>query len=107
MPKAIHTVFDGNVFLGKSSGRKLIEELKRPKEKELTLSQTQKDKLKRRLSAREAEMLKLIGAGKSNREISDAVHVSEGTVKNYVSRIFWKIDARNRIHAVLIAQELF
>ena len=104
--KAIQTVFEGNVFLGQKSASRVVEQLSRPKSTELKYSQEQKEAITRRLSVRETEILKLIGEGKSNSEISQAVHMSEGTVRNYVSRIFWKIDARDRIQAVLLAKDL-
>jgi DNA-binding NarL/FixJ family response regulator len=45
-------------------------------------------------------------AGYSNQEISDAVGVSEGTVKNHVSSILSKLGVRDRTRAVLKALDL-
>jgi DNA-binding NarL/FixJ family response regulator len=58
------------------------------------------------LTDRETEILRLIVAGYSNREIADAVGVSEGTVKNHVSSILSKLGVRDRTRAVLKALEL-
>ena len=52
------------------------------------------------LTPRELEMLGLIAAGLSNREIADKVFVSENTVKTHLSRLFDKLDARRRTQAV-------
>jgi DNA-binding NarL/FixJ family response regulator len=52
------------------------------------------------LTPREAEVLRLIAAGKSNREIARALFVSEATVKTHVNRIFAKTGSRNRGQAV-------
>jgi DNA-binding NarL/FixJ family response regulator len=52
------------------------------------------------LTPREAEVLRLIVAGKSNREIARALFVSEATVKTHVNRIFAKTGSRDRGQAV-------
>lgn len=57
------------------------------------------------LSPRELEVLKLISHGKNNREISTALHLSIGTVKNYITQILSKLEARYRIAAALWARE--
>jgi DNA-binding NarL/FixJ family response regulator len=56
-----------------------------------------------RLSPREVEVLKLIAAGKSNKEIADLLFVSEGTVKTHVLNIHQKLDVRDRTEAVVVA----
>jgi DNA-binding NarL/FixJ family response regulator len=58
------------------------------------------------LTERETEVLRLMVAGYSNREIADAIRVSEGTVKNHVSSILSKLGVRDRTRAVLKALEL-
>jgi DNA-binding NarL/FixJ family response regulator len=55
------------------------------------------------LTARESQVLRLIAAGKSNREIARALFVSEATVKTHVNRIFAKTGSRDRAHAVSYA----
>ena len=57
------------------------------------------------LTEREIEVLRLMAAGHSNREIGTALHVAEGTVKNHVSSILSKIGVRDRTRAVLTALE--
>jgi DNA-binding NarL/FixJ family response regulator len=57
------------------------------------------------LSARELEILRLMARGCSNREIADALTITEGTVKNYVSNILSKMGVRDRTRAVLKALE--
>jgi DNA-binding NarL/FixJ family response regulator len=58
------------------------------------------------LSSKELEVLRLMAAGFSNREIADAVFKSEGTVKNQVSAILNKLGVRDRTKAVLKAIDL-
>jgi DNA-binding NarL/FixJ family response regulator len=57
------------------------------------------------LTAREAEVLKLIAGGLSNTEIAQQLVVSNATVKTHVNRIFFKIGARDRAQAVRYAYE--
>ena len=57
------------------------------------------------VTPRELEILQLIAAGLSNREIAKRLNVSENTVKTHSSRLFSKLDARRRTQAVQIAKE--
>lgn len=57
------------------------------------------------ITPRELEILKLIAAGLSNREIAERLFVSENTVKTHSSRVFDKLGARRRTQAVQLAKE--
>ena len=57
------------------------------------------------LSPRELEVLKLVGQGKNNREIAQTLHLSIGTVKNYITQILSKLSVRDRVAAALLAQK--
>ena len=57
------------------------------------------------LSTREIEVLKLLAAGASNRDIADTLVLAEGTVKNHVSNILSKLHADNRTQAANVARE--
>ena len=57
------------------------------------------------LTAREAEVLGLIAAGFTNREIAQRLVVSETTVKTHINHLFAKIDARDRAAAINYATE--
>lgn len=58
------------------------------------------------LSDREVSILRLVAGGYSNKEIGRSLHLSEGTVKNYMSEVLGKLDCRDRTHAVLKAISL-
>lgn len=55
------------------------------------------------LTEREREVLTEIGRGRRNREIADALFISEKTVKNHISNIFAKLEVNSRAEAALLA----
>jgi len=57
------------------------------------------------VTPREMEILQLIAAGLSNREIAERLNVSENTVKTHAARLFAKLNARRRTQVVQIAKE--
>ena len=56
------------------------------------------------LSERERQVLRLAGEGKTGAEIAKLVHLSEGTVRNYLSEAISKLNAGNRIEAYRLAR---
>ena len=54
-----------------------------------------------RLTERELAILRLVAGGYSNKEIGQALTISDGTVRNHLTDILAKLDARDRTHAVL------
>jgi len=58
------------------------------------------------LSAREAEVLRLLAQGLSNREIAERLYLSRRTVEFHISRLLGKLDARNRTEAAFMASRL-
>ena len=58
------------------------------------------------LSDRELEVLRLLGDGRSNREIATSLFLAEGTVKNHVTNVLAKLGARDRTQAALRGRAL-
>lgn len=57
------------------------------------------------LTAREVDVLRLVAAGSTNREIALRLHLSEGTVKNHLSRILGRLGLRDRTQAAVYAHD--
>lgn len=56
------------------------------------------------LTARERDVLRMLPAGASNREIAQALFLSEGTVRNHISHILNRLNVRDRTQAAIIAE---
>ncbi|NJR66809.1 MAG: response regulator transcription factor [Leptolyngbyaceae cyanobacterium CRU_2_3] len=55
------------------------------------------------LTAREREVLQMIATGASNREIAQALFISDGTVRNHISHILMRLNLRDRTQAAIVA----
>ncbi|MDN5895603.1 MAG: response regulator transcription factor [Nocardioides sp.] len=55
------------------------------------------------LTARESSVLQLIGAGLTNQQIADDLHISPNTVRNHVQHVLTKLDAHSKLEAVAVA----
>ena len=94
---AIRAVTEGRTILQPSITETLLRNLQAHQ------SATYEDGLDEPLSEREREVIRLMAGGFSNREIGEMLGLSTGTVKNHVSRLLLKLDARDRTSAVLKA----
>ncbi|NSW51731.1 MAG: response regulator transcription factor [Anaerolineae bacterium] len=100
--EAIYTTARGEGFLQPSVTSKLLAEFSRlPR-----TGKHQAEILDVPLSSREMEILQLMATGASNKEIADTLMIAEGTVKNHVSSVLSKLEARDRMQAVINAQQL-
>jgi DNA-binding CsgD family transcriptional regulator len=99
-------IFAGlGIWLGlKLTGRRAEKEIVVVREsKPFVVDQVRLEQLG--ITPREHEILTLIAAGLSTREIAEKLFVSENTVKTHSSRLFDKLNARRRTQAVQIAKE--
>jgi DNA-binding NarL/FixJ family response regulator len=94
---AITSVAEGRLILQPSITETLLRNLQGRSESRVD------DDFGERLTERERGVIRLMAGGFSNREIGEMLGLSEGTVKNYVSRLLLKLDARDRTSAVLKA----
>lgn len=91
----IRLVSRGHSRLAPNVARKLLNEFRRVRRAPRALSEDS-DLPGETLTERENDILQLIVAGKGNKEIAAQLKLAEGTVKNYVSRILEKLNARSR-----------
>ena len=98
--RGIRDVNKGGSYVHPSIAGVLVKSQKQT-EVEPKLSKEMEDL--RRLTRREKEVLKLISQGMNNREIANALFISEKTVKNHVSNIFKKIHVNDRTQAAIFA----
>lgn len=96
--QAVRVVAAGDALLAPSVTRRLIEQFgkQRPTVSRQTLELNA-------LTDREREVLTLIGRGRSNSEIAAELFISEQTVKTHVGKILAKLNARDRVQAVIFA----
>lgn len=99
---AIRAAARGESFLQPSVTTRVLAEFTRLSDQPSTNTST----LIEPLSDREREILRLIAKGSTNREIADALFITEGTVKNHVTNILSKLEVRDRTQAALKAREL-
>jgi len=91
--RAIRTVARGEPWLHAEAQRSLLAHLRKPPEAD-PLSD---------LTDREISVLKLIAQGRSNKQIGGTLHLTEGTIKGYVSSILSKLGLEDRTQAALFA----
>lgn len=85
--ESLRAVNKGNIVLEKNVADALSTMLKEHR---------QKNHIVLDISEREMDILRLIGEGFSNKEISDELYLSEGTVRNYVTKLLEKLQLRDR-----------
>jgi len=99
--EAIRAAARGEYFMQPSITAKVISEFTRMARS----PRVQPVELASELSSRELEVLRQVATGASNKEIADLLVIAEGTVKNHLTSILAKLDARDRMQAVLKARE--
>ncbi|MEC3982611.1 response regulator transcription factor [Amycolatopsis sp. H20-H5] len=97
----IHAVAGGAAFLAPKVAQWVIARLSGGQLARRTAAREQVETL----TAREREVLTLVGSGLSNADIAGHLFVVEGTVKAYVSTILSRLGAKNRVQAAILAHE--
>lgn len=111
---AIRTVAEGNAFIHPKVTGKLIQQLRRMEYLSETGAIAEDTAIREAgvkfvagddnpLTRREAEVLRLMAEGRSNKMIGEHLFISEKTVKNHVSSILQKMDVDDRTQAVINA----
>ena len=100
--KAIKTAYSGNILLDPEVTTKVVKAYNLLSTDHQTPSMTNKykDKLDM-LTQREMDVAKLVAQGKSNKNICNILFLSEGTVKNYLTKIFGKLELNSRTELAL------
>ncbi|ACA54388.1 response regulator transcription factor [Clostridium botulinum] len=104
--EAIKSVYNGAMLLDPEVTVKVVKAFNSITEK--TQSFTNFNKIKYELDAltpREREVAKLVSQGKSNKDICNILFLTEGTVKNYVTRILEKLELNNRTELALFINQ--
>src|SRR3954451_13739254 len=96
---AIHTIAAGDSLLSPSVTSRVVARMARAPEPESL------DERLEELTPREREVLELVARGRSNSEIAAELVIEESTVKTHVKRVLAKLDARDRVQAVIFAYE--
>ncbi len=94
---AVRTVAAGHSQLDPGMTTKLLQEFRR------IAQQPGQDNSMGGLTPREIDLLRLIASGRSNKEIAHELNLAESTVKNKLSVLFQKLDAKDRTQAAIYA----
>lgn len=102
--EAVHTTFQHGSWVDAVVARKLLTEFARTPYP--ASPDDGSNPLPEPLNERELEILRLLTQGSRNRDIAVQLHLAEGTVKNNISSLMKKLQAKDRTHAVARAKEL-
>ncbi|MEU8618238.1 response regulator transcription factor [Streptomyces sp. NPDC048623] len=100
--RAVRAAAAGDAYLSPAATRHVVERL--ASGREAARAEEARTRITA-LSEREREVLALLGEGLSNADAGRRLHMSEGTVKTYVSRILAKLGCENRVQAALLARD--
>ncbi|MBF9073118.1 response regulator [Streptacidiphilus fuscans] len=102
---AIRVVAGGEALIAPSVTRRLIAEFANRPTAGATSSKAAPHRVRESVTDREIEVLTLVGRGLSNSEIAAELFISVATAKSHVARLLAKLDARDRVHLVILAYE--
>jgi DNA-binding NarL/FixJ family response regulator len=97
--EAITSVRSGETYITRNFATQVIAALR-----DTSLRRKAAEAVK--LSIREQQIVRLLLKGKTNKEIAQAINISEKTVKHYMTILMQKLQVRNRLEVVIAAQKL-
>ncbi|MFD3941502.1 response regulator [Streptomyces sp. NPDC058579] len=100
--RAVRAAAAGDAYLSPAATRHVVEQL--ASGREVARAEQARGRVAA-LSEKEREVLALLGEGLSNADAGRRLHMSEATVKTYVSRILAKLGCDNRVQAALLARD--
>lgn len=100
---AIRDVYNGNSIMQPEIAAKLISHITGTVKEPVVSHAATESKPKSELTEREKDVLELVGKGMSNIEIAKKLYISEGTVKNYISNLYSKLEVNDRSKLTLYA----
>lgn len=101
--EAIRDAYNGNSIMQPEVASKVIAHIAGRTKESVQSNASNEISTKLDLTDREKEILKLVGKGMSNKEISKTLYISEGTVKNYISNLYSKLEVDDRSKLTLYA----
>ncbi|AWB46501.1 DNA-binding response regulator [Paenibacillus sp. CAA11] len=102
--KSILAARDGNLLLNPQVSSKVVHALHRMSTESASPPSPRQD-LSELLTPRELEVAREVQQGKSNKAIGEALYLTEGTVKNYVSHILDKLELSSRTELIVFLQQ--
>ncbi|MGD8190497.1 response regulator transcription factor [Brevibacillus ginsengisoli] len=100
LASSIRLVYNGGTLITKEMAASLINSKHQEGEQQQEVSEQRTILIKQYgLSEREVEVLQLLAKGLKNSEISQRLFLSEGTVKNYISNLYGKLEVKGRLEA--------
>jgi DNA-binding NarL/FixJ family response regulator len=102
---AIRDAYNGNSIMQPEIAAKVIAHITGTMKEPARNNTTSEPKYTEELTSRERDVLQLVGKGMSNSEISKKLYISEGTVKNYISNLYAKLEVDDRSKLTLFAIE--
>lgn len=114
LAESIRTVVNGGVLIDPAVAAKIVTGLQQEStgkanseadRNEIEKRKQKQDFICEKLTTRETEIVKLIGKGKTNKELAKLLFISEGTVKNHITNILGKLDLRDRTQIALYASK--
>lgn len=100
--KAIQRVHAGELWLNRNMTAKLVSRLRQDLE---TPRQEATDDAVRQLTARELEVISLVGEGLKNKQIADRLSISESTVRHHLTSILKKVEVSDRLELLIYAYQ--